>query len=97
VLPDLKSNGQAAVVFARPIDERACQVKGTFVSARGARPKERVAAQKQWDRFLYNLEQIGIPRSAADTWITTADVAITLKVTGIFEQTPGPDAGKTIA
>jgi hypothetical protein len=36
VLPDLESNGQAALVFARPPDERACQVKGTFTSARPA-------------------------------------------------------------
>jgi hypothetical protein len=97
VLPDLKSNGQAAVVFARPTDERACQVKGTFVRTRRVTPEERVQAQAQWDSFLDNLEYIGIPRLSARTWISTADVAITLKVTGVFEQTPGPDAGKTLA
>jgi hypothetical protein len=97
VLPDLKSNGQAAVVFARPVDERACQIKGTFVRARRVKPEERIRAEAQWNAFLDNLEYIGIPRTSATTWITAADVAITLKVTGIFEQTPGPDAGKTIA
>ena len=34
VLPDLKSNGAAAVVFARPVDDRACQIKGIFVDVR---------------------------------------------------------------
>ena len=34
ILDDLQANGQAAIVFARPEDDRACQVKGTFVSAR---------------------------------------------------------------
>ena len=33
LLPDLESNGMAAVTFGRPVDERACQVKGTFVAA----------------------------------------------------------------
>ena len=40
VLADLEANGQAAVVFARPEDDRACQVKGTFVSARPATDDE---------------------------------------------------------
>ena len=96
VLPDLKSNGQAAVVFARPSDERACQVKGTFVRKRRVTPDERMRAEAQWNAFLDNLEYIGIPRSSASTWTSAADVAIALKVTAIFEQTPGPDAGKAL-
>src|SRR4051794_34617834 len=38
ILPDLESNGQAAVTFGRPVDERGCQVKGTCVWTRPARP-----------------------------------------------------------
>jgi len=41
VLPDLHANGQAAVTFGRPVDERAVQVKGTFVAARAARDDEK--------------------------------------------------------
>ena len=40
ILDDLQANGQAAIVFARPEDDRACQVKGTFVSARPASDDE---------------------------------------------------------
>ena len=97
VLPDLKANGQAAVVVARPTDERACQVKGTFVRTRRLTPVERVEAVAQWNAFLDNLEYIGIPRVSAQTWATAPDIAIALRVTAIFEQTPGPDAGKTLA
>jgi hypothetical protein len=97
VLPDLEANGQAAVVFARPIDERACQVKALFVSARATRRPERSHAQAQWDAFLQNLEHIGIPRATARGWISTPQVAIRLKATAVFEQTPGPDAGKPLA
>jgi hypothetical protein len=97
VLPDLHSNGLAAVVCARPTDERACQVKGTFVSVRPIEDQERDIVRQQWDAFLDNLEYIGIPRVSAATWIDTADVAIRLKVTAIFEQTPGPEAGKSLA
>ena len=96
VLPDLESNGLAAIVLARPTDERACQIKGTFVSARPVEQHERDAATAQWDAFLDNLEYIGIPRTSAATWINIADLAIRLKVTAVFEQTPGPDAGKAL-
>jgi hypothetical protein len=93
VLPNLESNGQAAVVFGRPIDERSCQVKGTFVSARPAKAAERELVLAQWDAYRDNLERIGIPRAAAAAWITWPAVAIRLKVTALFEQTPGPNAG----
>jgi hypothetical protein len=97
ILPDLESNGLAAVVFARPRDERACQVKGTFVAARTITEAERQAANAQWNAFLDSLDYIGIPRVASATWISAADVAVRLKVTAVFEQTPGPSAGKAIA
>jgi hypothetical protein len=94
---DLESNGQAAVVFGRPEDERSCQVKGVFVDIRRATDSERPLMQKQWDGFLSQLEMIGIPRVSATNWITWPAVAIRLKVTTIFEQTPGPQAGAQIA
>ena len=40
VLPDLEANGQVAVSFARPVDERACQVKGVF-AGRATRARTR--------------------------------------------------------
>ena len=47
VLPDLEENGHAAMVFARPPDERACQVKGTFTGARPAAAGERDVIEAQ--------------------------------------------------
>src|SRR5262245_26577333 len=68
LLPDLKVNGQAAVSFGRPIDERACQVKGTMVGVRPAEPHEREPIQAQFEGFLSKLEAIGIPRAGAASW-----------------------------
>ena len=96
VLADLRATGPAALVFARPIDDRACQVKGIFVDARPALPAEREVIAAQWDRFLANLEQIGIPRVASRGWITWPAVALRLRATAVFEQTPGPAAGGLI-
>ena len=97
VLPDLEANGQAALTVARPTDERACQVKGVFVDVRAVQDDERVHARQQWSAFLDNLEYIGIPRVASQTWVDVPDSAIRLKVTAVFEQTPGPEAGKALA
>jgi len=97
VLPDLKANGAAAVVFARPVDDRACQIKGIYVDARPAGDADRPFVERQWDLFLGNLEKIGIPRLASGAWIIWPVVAIRIRATAVFEQTPGPDAGALLA
>jgi hypothetical protein len=93
LMGNLDSNGQAAVVFGRPTDDRACQVKGVFVDVRPASAEEQPFVRAQWNGFLENLERIGIPRASAANWVTWPAVAIRLKATALFEQTPGPHAG----
>jgi hypothetical protein len=97
LLPDLAANGLAAVSFGRPVDDRACQVKGELVSARPAEPHEREMIRAQFDGFLTNLELIGIPRAGAANWVVWPAVAIRLKATAVFEQTPGPAAGTPLS
>ena len=97
LLPHLKSNGQCAVVFGRPIDDRSCQVKGTFLSVRPARENEREFVIAQWEGFRDQLERIGIPRATSACWVTWPAVAIRLKATALFDQTPGPQAGAPLA
>ena len=97
ILPDLEANGHAAVTFGRPVDERAIQVKGTFVAARPARDDERPALDAQWDNLARTLEMIGVPRQARSAWPRWPATAIALKPTAVFEQTPGPKAGNQLA
>jgi hypothetical protein len=97
VLPDLKDNGYAALVFARPPDERACQVKATFAGSRTADDGEREAVEGQWGRWLERLNGIGVSRPALEPWDVWPCVAIRLQVTAIFNQTPGPNAGARLA
>lgn len=93
VLPDLEANGQAALVFARPPDERACQLKGRFAGARQATDAERAGVLAQWDLWLDRLTTIGYPRATFEHWTTWPCVAIRVRVNAIFNQTPGPGAG----
>jgi hypothetical protein len=97
VLADLADNAQAAVVFARPMDDRACQVKGTYVSHRPATADEHPLVSAQWNGFMQQLELIGTPGESTRTWMTWPCVAIRLRVTALFNQTPGPDAGARLS
>lgn len=97
VLPDLEANGQAALVFARPPDERACQVKATFTGSRPATDEERERVQAQWERWVDRLAMIGVSRGTLEPWAFWPCVAIRLRPTAIFNQTPGPNAGAQLA
>ena len=96
LLPDLEANGQAALVFARPPDERACQVKGVYVEARPARTSERAFVASQWNRWVQRLGTIGLPPAAFENWTIWPCVAIRVRVTALFNQTPGPGAGAAL-
>ena len=96
VLPDLESNGQAALVFARPPDERSCQVKGTFAGQQRASADDERFVRDQWQRWLERLTTIGLPLETMQTWDVWPCVAIRVRVTALFNQTPGPNAGVTL-
>lgn len=97
VLEDLRAQGRAALVFARPQDDRACQVKGTFESVRDAEERERPEIERQWAGFRRQLDLIGTPGEGAREWISWPCVAVRLRVTALFSQTPGPDAGAPLS
>jgi len=96
VLPDLEGNGQATLVFARPPDERACQVKGVCTGVAPAAEADRPFVAAQWDRWLDRLESIGYPRAATEYLPNWPSVAVRLRITALFNQTPGPGAGAAL-
>ena len=97
VVPDLESNGHAAIVFSRPPDERACQVKGVAGGVRVAGEDERVFVEAQWARWIDRLTTIGCQRVTFDHWPTWPCIAVRVRVDAIFNQTPGPGAGAPLA
>lgn len=97
ILRDIDDNGQVALVFTRPIDERGCQVKGIATGTRDASDDERELIVAQWERFRDTLESVGLPRIATDAWIVWPSVAVRVRVTATFDQTPGPGAGRPLS
>lgn len=97
VLDDLQSNGQAAISFARPTDDRAVQVKGEFISMRDADPEEETFVLGQWQSLLKELDIIGLAElTSTSTWLMWPCVAVKVRVTAVFSQTPGPEAGSVL-
>jgi hypothetical protein len=97
VLEDLRSNGQAAVSLTRPIDDRAVQVKGVFISERDADAAEEAFVLGQWRALLAELDVMGLAAmSSTATWSMWPCVAVTLRVTAVYSQTPGPEAGAVL-
>lgn len=97
VFDNLRRNGSAAVSMARPADERAVQVKGLMLFSWDAKPDEEEFARAQWAGFLGQLDAIGLPGAATSSWAIFPCVAVRLKVTALFNQTPGPDAGAVLS
>ena len=97
VLDDLNGNGKAAISVARPADDRAVQVKGVFVSQRDADATEQAFVMAQWHGFVKQLDMIGFNASTSTlSWSVWPCVAVKIRVTNVFSQTPGPDAGAVL-
>ena len=96
-LEDLEDNGQIAIFVGRPPDNHAYQIKGTVTSVRTADPDERPFVESHWGSFLDSMAMIGVIRPTFDHWPVWPSRALTVRVTAVFSQTPGPGAGASIA
>jgi hypothetical protein len=51
----------------------------------------------KWVLFQDHLEQIGVSRLGMKDWVTWPAVVIRLRVTAVFDQTPGKTAGAQLS
>jgi hypothetical protein len=93
---NLESQPLIAIDLDLPTSHRACQIKGLYLSSRRARVAERELIERQVEAFAADLEQIGIPRQATSGWKAWPCIALELRVTELYEQTPGPGAGEPL-
>ena len=94
LVADLDDNSRVALAFSRPTDHRSCQIKGVCVAKRPARSSEKDAVLGQFGGFLDQLAAVGIPRVMTAGWWRWPCVALRVRVTDLFHQTPGPGAGE---
>ncbi|HEU4501574.1 MAG TPA: pyridoxamine 5'-phosphate oxidase family protein [Nitrospira sp.] len=96
-LDNLRENGRIAVTCTRPTDHITCQLKGRVRSMKPVTSANRETS-RQWHReFIAELRAIGVPSALGEAWIVEPTVAVEMAVTDVFDQTPGPGAGKKIS
>lgn len=99
LLRNLETNGKIALATGSPTHE-GYQLKGVFVAARPADEKDRAYQESYRSKWLSFALQCGYPEQIArpltQGYAYHPAIAITFRVQEIFQQTPGPDAGKKI-
>jgi hypothetical protein len=94
---NLEENGAIAVGFSQPTIARALQVKGSAVEVEEPGPAQLERAAQHLDAFCSETETIGQPRELVRRIYRPRElVAVTLTIEEVFDQTPGPSAGKRL-
>ncbi|MCD6680562.1 MAG: pyridoxamine 5'-phosphate oxidase family protein [Burkholderiaceae bacterium] len=99
VLDNLRRNGAIAVVFSQPTTHRTVQVKADAVSIEAATDADVVLAQQRIRAMAAELERHGYERGFTERMLSfdPADLTLVrLRPEEIFDQTPGPQAGRAI-
>jgi len=96
ILKNFHNNGRVTVTLVETTSYRSYQFKGQFLEARAMTPDE-VDFQRQFrETVVAGFNSGGYPYEVADRYVGRADLAIEFKVEEIFDQTPGPGAGKAV-
>ena len=95
-LENLRNNGKIAVTCTRPTDHITCQLKGQVRSIKPATSANREMSRRWHREFRAELSAIGVPSTLSEAWIIEPTVAVQISVSDVFDQTPGPGAGKKI-
>ncbi len=90
-------NPRIAVAFSRIHDHHTIQLKGRVLSIRDGDEDDEAAVARYLVAFAEQLALAGLPRSVVRQVRCCPCIALTLVVEEIFDQTPGPEAGRRLA
>jgi hypothetical protein len=93
---NLRDNGMIAVTCTRPTDHITCQVKGRVRSIKPVTLAQRELSQRWHRDFMAELMAVGVSSTLTEGWIVEPSVCVEVAVTDVFDQSPGPGAGKRI-
>jgi hypothetical protein len=95
-LDNLRANGMLAVTCTRPTDHITCQLKGRVRRITPVTAIDRELSQHWHREFSTELKAVGVSSSLIEGWIVEPTVAVEVDVTEVFDQTPGPGAGRKV-
>ena len=97
MLKNFQHNGRITVTLSEPYNHTSYQLKGQFLKARAMTEDEAGLQQQYRDKLVGFISSLGYSKEQAERYAYHADLAIEIKTEKIFNQTPGPGAGKEIA
>jgi hypothetical protein len=93
---NLAHNGSLAVVLEEISTHRTVQIKGRAVENRPAIETERTIVENCMNGFFYQVEVVGMNRESVRRKNRWPCRAVTMDILDVFEQTPGPEAGRPL-
>lgn len=96
VITNLASNPRVALVLSEPISHETLQVKGVSGTIRLAAPDEKELVRVQMEKLGAVLDQFGLPRRVTTRINRWPAFAIEISIEHVFDQTPGPHAGRMV-
>lgn len=94
---NLEENGAMAIGLSPPTIARALQVKGSAVELREPSPAQLERAERHLEAFSAEARTLGYPPELVRRLYSPLDfVSVTLSIDEVFDQTPGPSAGKRL-
>ena len=91
---NLEHNGAIAVNFTLPTTYRSAQMKGSVVDVHDPSPAELARVERHIELFVEQTEQVGLSAAGARQLAERNLLAVTIAVRELYDQTPGPNAGK---
>lgn len=96
-LANVAATRRAAVTATYPADHFSVQLKGIVTDVRLARDDERAIVDAGRASFAGELDAFGVPRQVMEHVVHWPAYAIDVQVLEVYEQTPGPRAGVSLA
>jgi hypothetical protein len=96
IVTDLATNPRIAIAMSEPISHETIQIKGRTCAVRLAGSDERNIVSQQMERLADVLEQLGMPRRVTSRISRWPAFAIDVSVDEVYDQTPGPRAGRLV-
>jgi hypothetical protein len=93
---NLERNGAIAVTFSLPSTYRTVQIKGERLAVRDPTAEERVAIDDHVEAFSRESAQVGLPEGMGRRLLSPVLLAVTFAVRELYDQTPGPSAGRKL-
>ncbi len=95
-IANVSANGAIAAVIEQPTTHRGIQLKGRATVVRDTTPGEAEAVAAFVGRTLEEYAMIGLAPAVIARLVFTPCKAVEFTFTSVFEQTPGPGAGRAV-